>query len=847
MSHSLLSRLAPAVPVALVLSVAALQASAETASLENETPVPGVSASPAAPTETPAGGEAGGDDSPILLESVLVSERGVSRANNILRPADIASTTVAGADPLLVLKRLPGVTNESSDLLGIRASSGTGLRLRAFGLSALALAIDDIPTPYYGSLAATSPNQLIEPENVFSTEVSPGTADVSTPSCSNLGGSLKIYTRGPSQEPGAIVSGTHGSNDLRRIYARVDTGEYNGFSAFVSGSDSEARSAFGSGNIDAHERQKYDVQARWRTDRLSITAAWSYFNADDLDDRSISGGYYQYLGKSRAELAALGVAVSSDLTDGGRDWFYPTTVSGDDSLDGSYWNKNRNGRTVELYSLRVEARPTDDLKITAIPYYQEREGYNHGAVPFSTALNFYADAQYYAFQNTGAYRTDIVAPIVTGSTAIGAGSAWLDAYVNAPTAADRTALRNSVAGGKAGARENVTWGKRYGVPLYFVWDPPSNHTIEAGVWIEQDKPGYIRRGHNTVGGIISNPFDRSGSWVTYYDNDFDIKTLQFHLKDTVKFIDDRLSVSAGVRTLYQRFNYKGVPSIKSWYLDERYDETFTFDEWFQPQAGATWTLNRTDELFVNLSRNYAAPTPDVVASNSFLDGTASIKPEESVNLDLGWRTARPKWSASLAGYVIQYENRIGSVTPYDPLGFGSASIGSDYANLGDVFGYGVELALAWAPFADLRLGLSVTWQQLEYDDDYEEPSGSSTVTRNIKGKTVTNTPEWIVNADATYYVGAWFAGVNARYVDSAYLTTSNNQSIPDYTLFGFGIGYDGIARPAHARLKHLRVALNIENAFDKHWYYASTGAAFSNGSFSVGSPRTVTLSATAKF
>jgi iron complex outermembrane receptor protein len=820
-----------------------------------QTPVPdfGTAQTPAAPPAPlaqpqpprlptpPAPEKPSADDELVVLDAITVSDSGVSRANNILHTADIAATVKVGTNPVLTLKRLPGITVNSVDPVGVKVSSGSGLRLRAFGLSALAVAADGIPVPGSGGLVSNSINQYIEAENIDLVEVSPGTADVTTPAYTALGGSINFHSRPPAAEPAALLSGTYGSNNLRRLFARADTGNVEGFSAFVSASDSHVDEVFA--DKGGYDRRKVDAQLRYDADRYSITAALGYFKADDLDSRPISGAYKQYLGKSQAELAALGIL--GDLSDGGRHWFYSTVLDGDpNGLDSTYWDKNRNGRLTEIYHLRFEARPSDSLTLTAIPYYQERTGYNRGAVPFGTALQFYADNQYAAKQRTGSYRADITPPD-TRSTAIDA--AWLDGYAAAVANGTAAAYRAAVADGTDQARQGNASGARYGVPVAFTWTGGS-HKIEAGFWLERDAPDYIRYGHNQINGSSANDFDYTRYWVIYYDNHFDARTAEFHLKDTVKFLDDRLTVTVGIRAIYQKFNYDGIPDIYSYYNGITYHKSFTFDDWFQPQIGATLALNKTDEIFANLSRNFSTVAADYIGSTSFLSGEAAIKPEESLNLDFGWRTARSKWSASAAGYVLQYKNRIGSVTPYDPLGFGSANTRTNYANLGDVLGYGVEIVAAWTPFADLRLGASATWQELEYLDNYSEPDGrGGSVIRNIKGKTVTNTPRWLANADVSYFRGAWFAGANVRYVDGAYLTTSNNQSIGPAILFGLGFGYDGIARSGHAALKNWRVALNIENLFDRHWFYANTGTAYGNGSFYVGTPRSVSISVTARF
>ncbi|MDR1281541.1 MAG: TonB-dependent receptor [Opitutaceae bacterium] len=846
MKNTLSSGIMPVTKAALALLVAASSlASLLAASAGDDQSATRTSGS------APDASDARESGSPILLAPVLVAEQGVSRANNILRPADIAATTKGGTNPLITLNRLPGVNVNVVDPLGIKTYSGTDLRLRAFGIGALAVAVDGIPTPFLGNyMAGNAPNQYIDAENFASSEVSPGTADLATPAYSALGGSINFHSRPPAEKPGVTLSGTYGSENLRRIFFRADTGKHelnpnHALSAFVSGSNSEIDEVFST--VGGYERQKYDVQVRWDAPNLSVTAAYGHFFADDLDGRPIAGIYQQHLGKNRTELAALGIL--GDLTDGGRNWFYSPVLDGDpNGLDSIYWNKNRNSRTTDILSARFEARPSGNLKIEAIPYYQERTGFNRGAVPFRTALQFYAENQHITRLRTGAYRTDISAPATRGTLL---DDAWLAGYSAAVAAGTQAAWLAAVTDGTDQARQGHADGERYGIPIHLAWNL-DDHKIETGIWLERDTPKYVRRGYNQINGSNANPYDYSSWWVVYYDHHFDIKTFQPYIKDTVRLIDERLTLSGGVRALYQKVDYKGQPDITALYNGVAYDKTWTFDDWFQPQLGATWKLNATDELFTNLSRNYSSIGVDIIGNTGVLENETSLKPEESINLDFGWRTTRREWSASLAGYLIRYRNRIGSINAYDPLGFGSASTRTNYANLGDVSGYGAEFAFAWAPDPDFRLGLSLTWQQLEYQDDYDEPvAGGGSVTRPISGNTVTNTPEWIINADATWFVAGtpWFAGVNARHQDGVFLTTSNSQSISGYTLFGLGIGYDALARPGAkgVLVPNLRVALNIDNLFDRHWFYSTGGSSYSGGSFYVGTPRSVSLSVSARF
>ena len=139
----------------------------------------------------------------LELEKFEVSERGVSRANNVLQVADVSITAEAGTTPLLLLNRLPGVNVNTSNTFGIRTSDGSSLRLRAFSLSALAVSVDGVPTNYNGALAtASNPNRFIDGENLSNIVVAPGTGDVSTPAYAALGGSINFFTRGPEKAGG---------------------------------------------------------------------------------------------------------------------------------------------------------------------------------------------------------------------------------------------------------------------------------------------------------------------------------------------------------------------------------------------------------------------------------------------------------------------------------------------------------------------------------------------------------------------------------------------------------------------------------------------------------------------
>lgn len=763
-------------------------------------------------------------DEPVQLEKFEVSERGVSRANNILKLSEASATSESGANPLLLLNRLPGVNVNSSTHYGLRNGDGGGLRLRAFTLGSLGLAVDGVP-----ATSNNPPNRFFDSENVASIAVSPGTGDVNTPAAAALGGSINFSTRAPEKKAGVQLTTNFGERRLRRAFLRLDAGEIApGLTAFVSGSNTEQLVSFSDSDKPLLKRKKADAQIRFARPSYSFTARYGYYKADDHDDRPISGSNY---GKW---LPYTPGGPTGDLSDQGRRWFYPTFDDGDpNGLASVNYDKNRNGREEHLASVSALFTPTANVKIAATPYYQRRNGYSYGAVPYNTARTFFENAI-----KAQPGRTDIVAPL-------GYPTHLLIAPNTLPAGISSLASQDAAADNKPHAREFFVKGHRTGVPLNLSWKV-ANHTVEAGGWFEEEKHSSVRKLHQVVDGVITNPFDWSSYITVYFDRQSSWQTQQYFAKDTVRFFDDRVAFSAGAKAVSVQTEFEGLPDNTYFDRGLRVRRSPTYSDFFLPQLGATVSVTRSEEFFVNYSENFASPSSDIIGGSKFVE--AELQAERTHNIDFGVRTSRGRWSASLAGYFIRYQNRIGDVTNFDPLLFGSANTATAYTNVGGVDGRGVELAVAYSPLRNLRVNLAGAWQVLEYQDNYTENSATGGVLlREIKGRTVPNTPRLTANADVSYVFGSFFAGVNARFQDRVFLTTSNNQEIPSYTLVGVGFGYDGIGS-RNARLQHVRLAVNVENLFDRHWFYASgASTALSNGNFSAGTPRSVYFTASTKF
>ncbi|KAG0774127.1 hypothetical protein G6F22_014313 [Rhizopus arrhizus] len=97
--------------------------------------------------------------------------------------------------------------------------------------------IDGVPLGdgAYNNYNGLTINRALISENMDGAELAVGIGSLGTPSTSNLGGTISYTSDRPAQELGGRVVQTFGSDANRRTFVRVDSGEYNGFSGYVSG------------------------------------------------------------------------------------------------------------------------------------------------------------------------------------------------------------------------------------------------------------------------------------------------------------------------------------------------------------------------------------------------------------------------------------------------------------------------------------------------------------------------------------------------------------------------------------------------------------------------------------
>lgn len=377
------------------------------------------------------------EDEPIKMMEFFVAERGASRATNSITAQD-AKIALPGVTVEKLLANVPGVNITTSDPWGFY-ESGNNIRVRSFGISALAVSVDEVPMGSNSSRYGTPAGRIVDNENLSTITVSQGTGDVTTPAFEALGGSIKYYTTNPKKEMALQVKQSFGSYDFRRTFVRVDTGELvPGLTAFVSSSKLSLKTV---GVPVDSEADKLDIKLRYVLPKTTLSYSFTWNDRDDFDTssslrwdrwRALETGvaYAGYGGATRystadrndlAEFARLGYSVyttaNSTLTrtlmkdygDKGRKGAIRNTLDSSvnvgDAPNSGYYYYARNGRMDGFSRFIVDQSFSDTLTGKLATYYQHKQYYGTAYQPRSTALSNISSA--YRTGSNGAIRSDI--------------------------------------------------------------------------------------------------------------------------------------------------------------------------------------------------------------------------------------------------------------------------------------------------------------------------------------------------------------------------------------------------------------------------------------------------------
>lgn len=350
---------------------------------------------------------------------------------------------------------------------------------------------------------------------------------------------------------------------------------------------------------------------------------------------------------------------------------------------------------------------------------------------------------------------------------------------------------------------------RNGLIADLSWDA-GTHAVRAGLWYENSDHLFTRNFYAAGGvfgedsGFLTNPLS------TAFKQDFDTRTRQFYLQDTVALMEKRLKLNFGFKS----------PDIKTdavSLVGKRAAGTIEAKKSFLPQAGLFYSIDEGHELFASASQNMRAYQPGNAGPFSqtqaaFDLGKPTLKPEKSATLDIGLRARYQTVQGSIAVYHTDFKDRQLAVAACS----GISGCPTVLVNVGKVATNGVEALAVWRPMRAWSWLNSITYNDSQYKSDYQD--NGKTV--RASGKQVVDTPKTMFATELVWEEGAAFARFGAKYTDKRYYTFINDAGVPAYTVASLSAGYKW---KNVGMLKEVGLKVHVNNLFNET-YIATVGS-----------------------
>lgn len=612
-------------------------------------------AAPAAPVADAADASANTSrDKAKTMEAVSVVASGETRQVQKVTSEDLQQLA-PGTSPLKAIDKLPGVNFQAADPWGDYEWS-TQITLHGFDQSRLGFTLDGIPlgNMSYGTTTGLQVTRAISSDNISTVELAQGAGALGTASNTNLGGTIQFYSADPDQVAGARINQVIGSDSTARTFVRLDTGDYHGFSMYVS--------------YDHASTDKWKGYGDQRSDQVNLKSVYQW------DSGSVSLFFdnsrrkeYDYMDLSLASQKALGwnwdylqpnwgaaVQIANAYNGKGA---YPGMLSslpaGYDLVDSTYY-AGGGIRRDNLAGLSGTFNLSDRTTLNLGTYYHDNRGEGQWATPYVAS--------------------SATVPIAMRTTDYG-----LD---------------------------------RYGGTGSLVFSL-GNNDIEVGFWAENAKTNQERNYFYLTGAYdyLSNFYENNEPFARGFFQHYTTQTRMAYASDTIHLMDDRLTVNFGAKAL-------GVTNAADSLVASSAlaAGSIRASDAFLPQAGVNYKIDANQEVYASYSKNLSAYgfLPFSQSQTAFNASKSSLSPEQSQTFELGYRVHGDTIEASADAYYTRFTNRLLAVSPCSAVQTCSAILN----NVGSVKSTGVDLAVIWRPVEHLRWLNSLSYDNSKYQDDY---------------------------------------------------------------------------------------------------------------------------------
>ena len=718
--------------------------------------------------------------SAITLGTVVVFGSKQTRQVSEVSKSDLSQLT-PGSSPLEAVKNLPGVNFNSPDSLGAY-EWGSRISVRGFNQNQLGFTLDGIPL---GDMSYRNYNGLhisraIISEDLGRIRLAQGTGALDVASTSNLGAAVQFYSQDPSSKPGVKVQQSVGENNLSRTYARLDTGNIAGTNTRLSLSAVNQTTEKWKGE-GKQEQQQVNAKLVSEFDRSRLSAFVNWSDRKEADYMDLSKTTAKNLGYNWDYYANWKQAIDS----ANHVWH-----KGETSEDDAYYNGS-GLRQDTLAGLTYEFDLSESTQLKSTIYTHQQTGTGTWWLPNP--------------------------PQVNGLPTTPVALRTLEFDIN----------RNGV--------------------LSSITHKAGIHSLNAGIWLERNDFVNAMRFYSQDAGPSSLYKRPSNAYLTRWDYKFKTDTLQAYLQDTISATDN-LTINIGVKSPHTTTS---VDSKDDTVAAFKLNGKLKASKSVLPQLGVNYKLNDNNEFFASAAQNITAFRGVVKGGASPFDAKQAgfdaikntIKPEESTNIEAGWRYKDKALEASATVYHINFKNRLLAIQQGSAIA-GNASV---LSNVGSVITNGAEAFIAFSPIEHVKWSNSISYNDSTYGDDVT----TNGVTYNTKDKQAVDSPKIIASSVLKYQNNALSADIGANYIGKRYYTYTNDQSVNGYALVNAGLGYK--FNNVSKSVEDIELKFNITNLLNKKYYafgdnpYDFKDPNGTSYNLLAGAPRSAVISIGAKF
>ena len=698
-----------------------------------------------------------------------------TRSSVSLRGKELQSQ-LPGMNPLKGLETLPGVSFSTADPWGNNEQNLT-LFVHGFNGQQLGYTMDGVPLgdQQYGNYNGLSPQRAVISENVRNVVLSSGAGDLATPSTSNLGGTIEVFSSDPLATKTTSLQQTLGSHNASRTFVRFDTGNFgNGNSLSISGLHQEAKAWDFDGKQSGNQMNAKFVHL---TDAGKLTLFLNYSDKTEPNEDAT----VHVAGESSAPYTRpflypnFGAALA-----------YLSTTGNTPAADGSNYHN--------YYS---DAQRTDYLTYAKYDWNV---------------------SQTTSWTNQVYFHHDDGVGVVAGPI----GAAGLPALFNVYFPGQNLKQIFGNSGYATRATQYVI--NRPGI-ISTVHMDLGEHQLEFGGWWEHNNSSTYRRWFALDVNNPSTPYQRpTNPLITQYGSDITNNVVQLHLQDEWR-VKPNVAIQAGFKSSLQfadgEFPVQPLPgAISGGSLALPVGKIDT-KKWFLPELGILWDINPRDQFFANIQKNmrqfvtYGAggASPWSLASQSAFDlFKNTAQPESSVTYEMGIRGKRDvqlgaldKIDGQVNLYHVDFSNRLLQISPTSVI---SAIVGGNpvLANVGSVTTDGIDIAGTLHFSKNFSLYNAFSYNRSVYGDNYL--NGSTVVPTS--GKQVPGAPQWMDKVVATATFGDIETQLSGDYVGRRYATYTNDLHVGGYFMLNLGVTAK-LPSLNTGFMKNAKLRLNVTN------------------------------------